>query len=108
MSSSLTGIPDGQPSTMTPRPLPWDSPKVVMVNSRPKVFAAMKIIFNVFCFAFFLYHVHQATPQEFNRCWWVLRFWWLKYYTSEGAKNLPETLLVHENLYTYHVLLYLF
>src|SRR5262249_10995411 len=36
MSAAVTWIPGGMPSTTTPTPGPWDSPKVVTTNRRPK------------------------------------------------------------------------
>ncbi len=38
ISATASGIRGGQPSTTTPTAGPWDSPKVVMRNSVPKVF----------------------------------------------------------------------
>ena len=39
MSSTLSGILGGQPSTTTPMPGPWDSPQVLMRKSVPKLLA---------------------------------------------------------------------
>jgi hypothetical protein len=41
MASSISN-PAGHPSKMPPTPLPWDSPKVVSLNIRPKVFPDIK------------------------------------------------------------------
>src|SRR5512135_1132412 len=42
MSSSSSARPGGQPSTTQPRPGPWLSPKLVTVNSCPKVLPAIR------------------------------------------------------------------